>query len=204
MGKELGKTHAYDGRMAQAAPFYAEMTHFTLPLHALREELIALAGGWAEEHELHVALERFFPTYGAVAIPGGDGLDAAVEGFGPVRRLCLRRGPFDIAPINAQQFLVRNPDCLVMVLEPVTEDGLRATAITSRMADVELLRWWISLVRGATYEMHRGAWATDPQTGLRREIPDHVYTEGARELWADGVPMRAAAGTAVFDFREEG
>jgi hypothetical protein len=30
--------------MAQVAPFYAEMTHFTLPLHALREELIALAG----------------------------------------------------------------------------------------------------------------------------------------------------------------
>jgi hypothetical protein len=28
--------------MAQAAPFYPEMTHFTLPLHALREELIAL------------------------------------------------------------------------------------------------------------------------------------------------------------------
>jgi hypothetical protein len=80
MSKELGKTHAYDGRMAQAAPFYAEMTHFTLPLHALREELIA--------------------------------------------------------PVSAQPFLVRNPDCLVMVLEPVTDDGLRATAITSRMADV--------------------------------------------------------------------
>jgi hypothetical protein len=86
----------------------------------------------------------------------------------------------------------------------VTDDGLRATAITARMADVELLRWWISLVRGATYEMHRGASASDPQTGMRREIPDHVYTEGARELWADGVPMLAPAGTAVFDFGAEG
>jgi hypothetical protein len=115
--------------MAEAARFYPEMTHFTLPLHALREELIALAGGWADEHELHVALERFFPTYAAVAIPGGDGIDAAVDGFDPVRRMCLRRERFDIAPISEWQFLVRNPDCLVMVLEPVTEDGLRATAI---------------------------------------------------------------------------
>jgi hypothetical protein len=188
--------------MAEAAPFYPEMTHFTLPLHALREELIALAAGWAGEHELHVALERFFPTYAAVAIPGGDGLDAAVANFDPVRRMCLRRGRFDVAPIDAQQFLVRNPDCLVMVLEPVTDDGLRATAITSRMADLDLLRWWVSLVRGATYEMHRGAWATDPRSGARQEVPDHVYTEGARELWADGVPMLAANGTAVFAFVE--
>jgi hypothetical protein len=93
--------------MAQAAPFYPEMTQFTLPLHALREELIAL-----------------------------------------------------------------------------------------------LLRWWISLVRGATYAMHRGAWATDPHSGVRQEVPDHVYTDGARALWADGVAMLAAGGTAVFDFGE--
>jgi hypothetical protein len=190
--------------MAEAAPFYPEMTHFTLPLHALREELIALAAGWAGEHELHVGLERFFPTYAAVAIPGGDGLDRAVEGFDPVRRVCLRRGPFDIAAINAQQFLARNPDCLVMVLEPVTDDGLRATAITSRMADVELLRWWISLVRGVAFDMHRGAWATDPHSGARQEIPDHFYTDGARELWAGGVPMLAATGPTVFDFGEGG
>jgi hypothetical protein len=32
--------------MAQAAPVYPEMTHFTLPLHALREELIALLLRW--------------------------------------------------------------------------------------------------------------------------------------------------------------
>jgi hypothetical protein len=188
--------------MAEAARFYQEMTHFTLPLHALREELIDLAGGWAEEHGLHVALERFFPSYAAVAIPGGEGLAEAVAAFDPVRRLCLRRGPCDIGAINAHQFLARNPDCLVMVLEPVTDDGLRATAVTSRMADVELLRWWVSLVRGAAMGMHRGAWATDPASGARKEVTDHFYTEGARELWADGVPMLAAHGTAVFDFGE--
>jgi hypothetical protein len=190
--------------MAGAAPFYPEMTHFTLPLHALREELIGLAAGWAGEHGLHVALERFFPTYAAAAIPGGDGLAEALAGFEPVRRLCLRRGPFEIGAISAQQFLVRNPDCLVMVLEPVTDDGLRATAVTSRMADVELLRWWISLVREAALDMHRGAWATDPGSGARQQISDHFYTEGARELWADGVPMLAANGTAVFDFGRGG
>jgi len=190
--------------MAEAARFIPEMTHFTLPMHAQRDELVAMAAGWANEHELHVALERFFPTYAAIAIPGAEGLAEAIAAFEPVRRMCLRRGPFDIAAINAQQFLVRNPDCLVMVLEPLTEDGLRATAVTARMADVELLRWWISLVREAALEMHQGAWATDPQTGVRLQVADHFYTEGARELWAGGMRMLAAAGTAVFDFDEAG
>jgi hypothetical protein len=188
--------------MAEAAHFIPEMTHFTLPLHAQRDELVALAAGWAEEHELHVALERFFPTYAAVALPGGEGLANAVAAFEPVRRMCLRRGPFDIGAINAQQLLVRNPDCLVMVLEPLTEDGLRATAVTARMADVELLRWWISLVREAAMKMHQGVWATDAASGARLQVPDHFYTQGARELWADGVPMLAATGTTVFDFGE--
>jgi hypothetical protein len=190
--------------MAEVARFYQEMTHFTLPLHALREELVDLAGAWAAEHELHVALERFFPAYAAVAIPGCEDLAEAVAAFAPVRRLCLRRGPFDVGAINAHQFLVRNPDCLVVVLEPVTEDGLRATAVTSRMADVELLRWWVSLVREATTRMHRGVWAIDPGSGARQEIANHFYTAGARELWVDGVPMLAATGTAVFDFGEGG
>jgi hypothetical protein len=202
VGEELGEAHAYDGRMVEAARFIPEMTHFTLPLHAHRDELVALAAGWADEHELHVALERFFPTYAAVAIPGADRLVEAVAAFEPVRRMCLRRGTFDIGAINAQQFLVRNPDCLVMVLEPLTEDGLRATAVTARIADVELLRWWISLVREAAVAMHQGAWATDPGSGARLEVPDHFYTQGARELWADGVPMLAATGTTVFDFGE--
>ena len=46
---------------------------------------------------------------------------------------------------NEIEHLVRNPECFVMVLEPLTEDGLRATALTGRMGDEEVLRWWVAL-----------------------------------------------------------
>jgi hypothetical protein len=184
-----------------ANPFLPEMTHFALPLHATREELVAIAGKWAAEHELHVAIERWFPTYGAEAVPLGADIDEAIARFEPVRRICLRRGPFYTGAVNQMQHLVRNPESFVMVLEPLTEDGLRATALTSRMGDEDALRWWVGLVREELVaNLTSGAWAIDPEGGGRRYIPGHSYTQGARELFDDGVRMLAAAGSAYFEF----
>ncbi|HWI06736.1 MAG TPA: hypothetical protein VNT54_04395 [Solirubrobacteraceae bacterium] len=186
-----------------ANPFHPVMTHFTLPLHATREELIALAAGWAAEHALHVAIERYHPRYSPAAPPLGADLDTAVRQFEPVRRICLRRGEFDVGATNDIEHLIRNPDCLVMVLEPLAEDGLRATALTGRMGDEDVLRWWVALVREAVAGMHRGAWATAPG-GARMPLADHFHTAGAHELAARGVPMLAATGPAVFEFDDVG
>jgi len=186
--------------MAVPNPFLPEMTWFALSLHAARAELIELVAEWAAEHELFVAIERFFPTYTPFAVPQGADLAAAIAEREPVRRLCLRRGPFFEGAINERQHLVRNPECLTVVLEPVTEDGLRATALTSRMGDEDKLRGWVALVREAALEMHRGAWAIEPTHGGRQHIPDHVHTQGAHELAADGVTMLAATGPAIFEF----
>jgi hypothetical protein len=183
-------------------PFYPVMTHFTLPLHATREELIALAGRWAAEHGLHVGIERYFPRYSPATIPLGGDLEAAIAEFEPVRRICLRRGdPFDVQATNEIEHLSRNPNSFVMVLEPLSEDGLRATALTGRMGDEEVLRWWVALVREAIADMHQGAWATVPSGG-RTHLPDHFHTAGAHELAADDVPMLAATGNAVFEFED--
>ena len=181
-------------------PFYPVMTHFTLPLHATRAELIALAAGWAGEHELHVSIERFHPRYQPVALDVGADLLASIEAVEPVRRICLRRGPFDVSSVTEIEHLTRNPESFVVILEPLTEDGLRATALTGRMGDEEALRWWIERAREAAAGMHWGAWAIDPEHGGRRRFDDHIHTTGAHELAARGVPMLAATGSAVFEF----
>ena len=181
-------------------PFLPEMTHFALPLHATREELIEIASRWALEHDLHISIERWYPTYGSVAVPFGGDLAAAIAQFEPVRRICLRRGEFYVDAVNQMQHLVRNPESFVMVLEPLTEDGLRATALTSRMGDEDALRWWVGLVRAELANVTAGAWAIEPELGGRKYIPEHCYTEGARELALDGVRMLAAVGNAYFEF----
>ncbi|HEY1539569.1 MAG TPA: hypothetical protein VGF63_09240 [Solirubrobacteraceae bacterium] len=187
--------------MEEPNPFLPDMIHFALPLHALREELLELATRWSQEHGMYVSAERFFPTYAAVSLPLGADIAEAIVEHEPVRRLSLRRdGPFFEGAINERQHLVWNPECLTMVLEPVSEDGLRATALTSKMGDEQGLREWAGLVREAAMQMHRGSWAVDPEQGNRQQVGDHFHTVGAHDLAVDGVPMLAANGSAVFEF----
>jgi hypothetical protein len=184
-------------------PFHPVMTHFTLPLHATREELIALAAAWAQEHELHLCIERYHPRYNPAALPLGADLEAAIAAFEPVRRICLRRGGFDVSATTEIDHLIRNPESFVMVLEPLSEDGLRATALTGRMGDEEVLRWWVGLVREQLAALHQGAWATEP-SGRRMHVPDHFHTSGAHDLAAGGMRMLAATGATVFEFEDLG
>ncbi len=182
--------------------FYPEMMHFALPLHATREELIEIASGWAAEHELHISVERFFPDYLVGAVPPGADLGAALAELEPVRRICLRREPFEIIAVNQVQHQALNRESFTIVLEPLSDDGLRATALASKMGDVEALRWWVGLVRRSADDMHRGAWAVDPNGGRRKYVSDHWHTEGAHELAVRGVPMLASAGSAIFEFAD--
>ena len=175
------------------------MMHFAFALHATREELIELAAGWADAHELHVSLERFFPDYLVAAVPVGGDLTAAIAEFEPVRRICLRQSPFDIVASNHVQHVALNRESLTIVLEPVSEDGLRATALASKMGDEEKLRWWVGIVRESAAAMSRGAWAVEPG-GRRKFVSDHWYTTGAYDLAAAGVPMLASHGSAIFEF----
>ncbi|HVF78435.1 MAG TPA: hypothetical protein VNA28_09060 [Solirubrobacteraceae bacterium] len=187
---------------AEPNPFYPEMMHFALPLHATREELIEIASGWAAEHHLYISVERFFPDYLVGAVPLGGDLEAAMSELEPVRRICLRREPFDIVAVNAVQHLAMNRESFNIVLEPLSEDGLRATAMASKMGDEEMLRWWVGLVRTSAEEMHRGAWAIDPNGGRRKYVSDHWHTQGAHDLAVGGVPMLASAGSAIFEFAD--
>ena len=180
-------------------PFYPEMMHFALPLHATRDELIALATGWAAAHELYVSIERFFPDYLVGAVERGGDVAAAIAEFEPVRRICLREYPFDIVASNHVQHVAMNRESFTIVLEPLSEDGLRATALASKMGDEEKLRWWVGLARESAAGWCRGAWAVEPG-GRRKFVSDHWYTPGAYELASAGVPMLASHGTAIFEF----
>lgn len=179
--------------------FYPEMMHFALPLHATREELIELAAGWAQAHELHVSIERFFPDYLVGAVPRGGDVAAAIAEFEPVRRICLREAPFDIIAANHVQHVALNRESFTIVLEPLSEDGLRATALASKMGDEEKLRWWVGIARESAAGWQRGAWAVDPD-GRRKFISDHWFTPAAHELAASGVPMLSSHGNAHFEF----
>jgi hypothetical protein len=186
--------------MAEPNPFLPEVTAFALTLHGTREELIQIAQEWADEHGLYVAAERFFPTYAAVSLPLAVDLAAAIAEQEPISRICLRREPFFDGAINERQQTQWNPECLTVVLHPVSDDGLRATALTARSGDIDLLKQWAAIVRAKALELHPGAYAIEPEHGGRQHVPEHFHTQGAHDLAAVGVPMLAASGSATYEF----
>jgi hypothetical protein len=186
--------------MADPNPFLPEVTAFALTLHATRDELVEIAQGWADALGLYVAVERFFPTYAAVSLPLAADVAAAIVEQEPVRRLCLRREPFFDGAINERQHTQWNPECLTIVLHEVTDDGLRATALTARSGDIDLLSGWAAVVRETALTLHRGAYAIEPEHGGRQHVPDHCHTPRAHDLAASGVAMLAASGSAIYEF----
>jgi hypothetical protein len=184
------------------AGYSKPMTCYELQFHAEHDELIDIAQDWVDRHELSVVLERFFPEYMPVAIPKTMPLRVAIEETAPVKRLCLGRTELNVEGgfITSQDFLAVNRECLAIALEPVSDDGLRETALATLAADEATLAHWIKLVLELDALMHRGATAVDPTRGARLPAPEHRHTPGAHALASDGVRMLACAGRTYFEF----
>jgi len=179
-------------------------TIYKLQFHAARDELIDLAAGWVGWHGCKVVVERFFPEYEPVAVPASLDLREAVAVLEPVRRICLGRPDLNLDGgfITTEEFLTVNPDCLAIGLEPVTEDGLRETALATLTADEDVLEHWMRFVLELDESMHQGATVIDPVTGRQHYSPSHRHTPGAHALAADGVKMLACAGETYFEFSD--
>jgi hypothetical protein len=184
------------------AGYSKPMVCYELQFHAEHDELLDIAQAWIERDELSVAIERFYPEYMPVGVPKTMDLRAAVAETAPVKRFCLGRTPLNVEGgfITQQDFLAVNRECLAIALEPVSEDGLRETALATFAADERTLEHWVKLVLELEALMHRGATAVDPLTGNRRPAREHRHTPGAHRLAADGVKMLACAGHTYFEF----
>jgi len=175
---------------------------YQMQFHAERDELIAIAAGWADRHVLMVVLERFYPEYEPVAMPDAMSLPEAVRELEPVRRICLGRMAMRVGGgiLTQEDFIDVNRDCLAIALEPITEDGLRECALGTLTAEPHTLDHWLELVLELEQITHHGATVVDPRSGARRHMPEHRHTAGAHKLASSGVRMLAAAGERYFEF----
>lgn len=173
-----------------------------MQFHAERAELIDCVAGWVRWHGLSVVIERFYPEYEPVLLEGKFKLRCAIDALEPVRQICLVRGEVDIPDdlITTEQFMTVYPDCLAIALEPVTEDGLRETALATISSDPEVLAFWMKLVLELDEIMHKGAVVIDPLNGRQHYFPEARHTPAAHDLALSGVRMLACAGDSYFEF----
>jgi hypothetical protein len=186
---------------AAKPPAHSSVPIYQTQFHAEREELIALAADWVARQELSVVIERQYPEYEAVAMAPSMLLADAVAELEPVRRFYLAHAPLVVDGVITQEdFVAVNRNCLIVALEPLTEDGLRVSAVGTWTLDDAVLEQWLELMRELDAILHRGATAVDPLTGDQLALPNHRHTAGAHAQAEAGTPMLAAAGPTFFEF----
>lgn len=174
------------------------MRHVQRQFHATDSEMFRWAARWATDNDWNVVVERFFPSYRAVAcVP--DQLEAAARRVGGVRRVSV--GPLEpeLDSGTAHDLVAANPDRLWMLLGALTDEGLREASVSGGTEDGATLRTWRRALRNANAEMHSGARVRGP-TGESAAASSHRHTIGAHRLAESGVTMLALAGGVRYEF----
>ena len=166
--------------------------------HATDSEMLEWTVEWATDNAWNVVVERFFPSYRAVACPPAE-LHAVVRGVGGVRRVSV--GPREpmLGVATAHKLVGANPDRLWMLLGALSDEGLREASVSGGTEHDQTLRTWRRLLRSANAEMHAGAHVHGP-TGESAAVPSHRHTIGAHRLAESGVTMLAIAGSVRYEF----
>jgi hypothetical protein len=166
--------------------------------HAADSEMLEWAVRWATDNDWNVVVERFFPSYRAVACSPRD-LQAVARSIGEVRRVSIgpRKPMLDIA--TSHKLVGANPDRLWMLLGGLGDEGLREASVSGGTQDVATLKTWRGLLRIANAEMHAGA-RVHGLSGESAAAPSHRHTIGAHRLAESGVTMLAVAGSVRYEF----
>ncbi|MBE9376100.1 hypothetical protein IQ251_16735 [Saccharopolyspora sp. HNM0983] len=173
------------------------MTKLSLQFHAAPDEALSLLPQWLQGMDVDALVERFFPDY-RVSLVRLDGLAAEAQQE-PINRVCVGPGPLDSSGTSGMDSLELNPDVLTMTLGTFNDQGLRETMLGAGADDPSAITSWRKVVNRARKSMLRGAWVLNPRTGARAEAPKHLYTQGAVQLYKEGVTLLAVAGWNAYE-----
>jgi len=173
-----------------------------MQFHADPAELLSMLPAWTEDLPVHLAAERFFPTYKAIAVKNGD-LDRAMSELDHIDRVLVCLKPVAAPADSSVEFHEMNRGCFLITLGYDVSEGLREGAFSADTDDLAELKAWRKILARAKASMRRGAFAVNPRTGAKQAMRNHYFTEGARTLARQGVPMLAMAGSNRYEFIDE-
>jgi len=174
------------------------MPKISLAFHAVADELVAWAGEWCREHQLHMVLERFSREPRGVAVDDAN-IDAAIRDLGGWNRMWLSPQPLTVAP-GKRPPIAGHPHRLSVYAGELTEGGLRESGLGATTATGPTLQTWRAIVKSAKSKMRKGAWVINPVFGGKSRLKDHYFSEGALALSRSGTKMLAVAGWNEYVF----
>lgn len=106
-----------------------------------------------------------------------------------VNRVSTHLGGVDLKAKSALEFVDRNPDALQIVVGREGSDELRESFPGAMSCDLQVMKEWRRLTDGARKSMRKGAWVLNSVNDDRVRDDGHLYTDGAKRLQDDGVPI---------------
>lgn len=171
-----------------------------LQFHAEPHELLCMLPRWLEGVRVYVAIERFSPQYSVSESSLREICETTDSSA--VSRLALALQPITTSVQSGQEFLERNRDVLTILPGTNSQEGLRESLMSTINGDQASLKEWRRVRRRALDSMYRGAVVVNPMTAARADLKDHPFSQGALDLYRQGIPMLALGGWNRYELAE--
>lgn len=166
------------------------MSDMSLQFHATPEELLPLVRAYLVEVGDQVSALRYHP-FRAALIDRAE-LDSVFDDPS-VRRIVMTAYAPELAVAGRMEFLDRNPSALQLDVGRNSPAGLDESWLTGRTEDKERLKTWKKLLSKIRAITRTGVVAFNPDTGATAVVKGHRFSEGAKALERQGVPILTAA-----------
>jgi hypothetical protein len=173
------------------------VTDISLQFHATPEELLPLVRAYLVEEGDQASAARY-PPFGAALVDRAE-LDS-VFADPSVGRIIMTAYTPELAVGGMMEFLDRNPSALQLHLGRNSPAGLEESWLTGRTDDKERLQTWKKLLSKIRAITRTGVVAFDPATGATAAVKAHRFSDGAKALEREGVPILTAAGKPRLKF----
>src|ERR1022692_1845742 len=163
------------------------MADISIDFHASPEELRQFIKQAVSEFGLHV-IEVRFPPYQAVELDPGR-LDVPWTYSSPYRELAFTVHPPSLPASGNLQLVDKNPDLLRLMIGARSDKGLVESWLSSATADKAAMAAWKKIAKRLKGMTKTDVIGFNPRNGVSAPIRWHRYTDGAKALQSNGVPM---------------
>jgi hypothetical protein len=175
------------------------MGDISLQFHATPEEILPQLVAFLDQRAIDITAIKF-PPFEARQVDKQD--LTSIFQDASVRRVALTLSAPKL-PVNSMNaFLDQNAGALILDLGRRDEAGLNESWLTTRTQDRNALTIWRVFAKRLRLITRTGVVAINPQTGASVKLSEHRFSEGAKTLEREGVPMLPVAGTSRLRFDE--
>jgi hypothetical protein len=178
------------------------MSKVTIQGYLLPQELLDLVVSWCERYDLHAVPMQFFPEFAADYLPDGEVLADHVARAGLPRRVCLGLDKPQMETRSPYEFMIKNPDWLVVDIGVETEHGLKESVIGANTQSPDPLRAWKGIAADIRKHTLAGLWCFNAATGEKNFYRSFRYSPAVAARARTGTRL-LATGTGIFCQIEE-